>query len=206
MSDAEDRIEDSRDNFQELVWPEIAEWFVDDPDAAELIATEGDDHNLCEGFDTIGGVDFWLIDTPENRMMSIASRVQPEHEYASFTIRYRLTSGNDTEHHKRLKQYHDSIAHLPTWTVQAYVDETLGVLQNAATISTDDLYRYIDRCLCPIDEDIVIHRVNEPDFYPVWWSDLSGISDLRVYNWERADLKNKLRQATLPLTDGGDGR
>lgn len=192
-SPVEDRIEDSRGAFEEIVWPEITDWFVDEEEDAQLLATEGEGGLLSTEFDTTAGVDYWVVESPA-RMVSIASRVQFDHEYPSHTVRYKLSTGNDTEHQKRILQYKDNQAHLPTWTVQAYIEPTLEVLQNAACVSTADLYRYIINRRCPISDEEIVSPNGEEWFYTVWWSELLGCSDIKIYDESRVDMGEQHQQ------------
>jgi len=191
---AEERIENSRNAFESVVWPEIMDWFVDDEEDAQLLPTEGEGGLLSTKFDTAGGVDYWVVESPA-RMFSIASRVQPQYEFPTFTVRYKLSTGNNTEHQKRVLQYRDNQAHLPTWTVQAYVEPTLGVLQNAACVSTADLYKYIINRRCPISEDELMSSDGDEWFYPVWWSKLLGCTDIKIYNESRVDMTEQHQQS-----------
>jgi hypothetical protein len=194
-------LSDSRRHFAHIVWPEIQHWFADDKQDVELLPTEGVNAPLHERFDTIAGVDFWIVDGGD-RMVSLASRVQAQYDKTTYTVRYGRESGVDTEHQKRVRQYRDDTAHLPTYTLQGYVDATLGVLQNAAMLPTDQLYEYIITHRCPITDDDLIPSNERERFYAVNWDNLTQY-DLRVYNWERAGLQAD-EQLTLSEVVGDD--
>jgi len=199
MSKVDRRIENTRNNFERFVWPEVRDLLAPNSQYVDLIPTEGVDDNLRNAFDTISGVDFWAVKSG-NEMVSIASRVQPGHEFPTFTVRYELESGNDTEHQKRMKQYHSKLSHLPTYTVQAYIDPTIEALQNFAFVETKQLYDYISRELCPIGKDEVVERRGEANFYAVEWSELVGCTDIVIYDKGRADIDSNISK-DASLTD-----
>lgn len=197
MSKAEEDMADSADNFQDIVWPQINDWFGE---SAELYKTEDHPDSLRAEFDHVAGVDFWVVESGAG-MLSIASRVQT-YDKTTFTVRYSRGTGNDTEYQKRMRQLENHYE-LPTYTVQAYVDKTLGVLRNAAACPTDQLYRYIstgepdeDWPLIPSDED--------ETFFPVSWEELDAEVDLLVHDRWRAGLINRPENPTDISAWGAD--
>jgi len=189
MSKTEERMAETQRHFRAIVWPEIEHWFTDGLSDTRLVNTEEGREALSDEFDWHAGVDFWLFG--DNWCaQSIASRVQAGYRKDTFTIRYKVPSGGMTEHQKRIKAYRSDHAMLPRWTVQAYIDATLGVLQTAACISTVDLYEYILAEKVPItEEDLIASDSSDTDFfYTVKWASLLGGTDIRIYNWEHTDL------------------
>lgn len=184
MSKAEKDMQNSANRFKRIVWPQIQEWFGDNPN---LIKTEDDEDRLRTAFDRVAGVDFWVVEKNEG-MMSIASRVQT-YDKTTFTIRYQRSSGNDTEYQKRIKQL-NSDHELPTYTVQAYIDPTLEVLRNAAACKTRSLYEYISDGT-PGEDWRLIGSDEAELFFPVRWSELDSEAELRVYDRVRAGLDVK---------------
>lgn len=138
MTDVEERISASARWFREVVWGEISHWFGDD---VKLHTTEMQDSPVAEDFDTLAGVDYWIT-VADAGMVSLASRVQYV-DYTTFTIRYERPTGAETEYQKRRRQYRNNDYELPTWTVQAYVDTTLGVIRNVAAVRTQELYSLV---------------------------------------------------------------
>jgi len=181
MSDAKDDLADSRTRFEEIVWPKISDWFGDSP---ELHRTEDKSGDLRERFDRVGGVDYWVVE-PDVGMVSIASRVQT-YDKTTFTVRYSRASGNKTEYQKRIDQL-NSHFELPTYTVQAYIDTTLGALRNVAAVKTKPFMKYITTGT-PGDEWPLIPSDEEEYFFPVSWSELYGEVDIKVHNRHRAGL------------------
>lgn len=185
MSSFEDDLSNSTRWFKQIVWPEISDWYVDN--SADLIPAEGSDNKLHDSFDTVAGIDFWVVES-DRGMFSIASRVQT-YDKTTFTVRYSRSSGNDTEYQKRVQQL-ESNHELPTYTVQAYVDPTLEVLRNVASVKTQAFYKYLKRGTP--DKDWPLIPSNESEmFFPVEWGELDPIMDLKVYDRERANLEHQ---------------
>jgi hypothetical protein len=195
-----DDLATSTRQFQEIVWPQIKDWFGGDP---ELYPAEGKDDPLYRSFDTDMGADFWLVDNDAG-MASIAARVQDQYEYETFTVRYSRSSGAATEHQKRMRQLASSYE-LPTWTIQAYVEPVLESVQNVAACRTDRLFEYIKSKGEP-SVDWPLKPSNESEmFYAVPWDEIDRTTDLRVYDRDRADtLSGDISpQSNLADWDGG---
>jgi len=185
MSSFETDLSNSTRWFKEIVWPEISEWYL--YNSADLIPAEGYDNKLHDSFDTVAGIDFWVVESNRG-MFSIASRVQT-YDKTTFTVRYSRSSGNDTEYQKRVQQL-ESNYELPTYTVQAYIDPTLEVLRNVASVRTDEFYEYLKRG--KPDKDWPLIPSNESEmFFPVEWRELDSVMDLNVYDRERANLEHR---------------
>jgi hypothetical protein len=91
--------------------------------------------------DKRAGID-WLISARDGTQHTVASRVQWDLDYGTFTIRYRTERGTMSELTKRAR----SIANGGTYpgiTIQAYVTQPEGVLLNAYVVSTRDLYQHV---------------------------------------------------------------
>lgn len=167
--------------FEEVVWDEIKHWFGK---SGELYNMESSDAPVSDKFDRVGGVDFWVFDS-SGGMLSIASRVQT-YDRETFTVRYSRSSGSDTEYQKRMRQMNGG-GELPTYTVQAYVDETLGVLRNAAAVRTEELYGYLQQGRVGRDWSLIDSDENE-EFFAVDWSELDLQCNLKIYDEQRAGL------------------
>lgn len=193
MSKAWERdLDDSKNHFCDIVWPQIKQWFGAD---AKLLKTEGRETALAKAFDAVMGVDYWTVDDGRG-MAGIASRVQT-YDKTTFTIRYERGSGVDTEHQKRLQQLNDDGLELPTYTLQAYVDPVLELLRNVAVCKTAELYAYIDETVCPGSERHPLIGSDESErFYPIAWTELDEHIDLKIYNRERANIPHSSSQQT----------
>lgn len=198
MSNTKEDLTASQTRFEKIVWPEIKEWFGDDP---KLHRTEDKPGALREDFDYVAGIDYWAVENGAG-MVSIASRVQTYDE-TTFTIRYSRGTGNDTEFQKRAQQL-NSKYELPTYTVQAYVDTTLHALRNAAAVKTAQLYEYVTSGTPGEDWDLIPSNENE-FFFAITWSELQDKMKLQVHDRRRAGLvpdPNDPEDITA-YTDGG---
>ena len=130
----------SASDFSEIVWQRLGKRVGGGRIiVSEMIALDG---SLLSKQDLESGVDAWQLLGNSMGMRGIASRVQWGESYKTFTIRYRLRSGNPTEWQKRLIAItHDRDGLLyPAITVQAYLNGK--TLLDAAAVRTPDLYRW----------------------------------------------------------------
>ena len=142
-----DRIKKSSEDFINYVWPIIG----NDLGGGEIIPVEGvTDSKIAGLLDTLAGVDAWQILSDKKGIRSIASRVQYQNpkwkiKYPpnTFTIRYTLNSGNNTEYYKRMYAFGNPQEGLltPDTFVQAYLDEegsrvlSIGIIKMAELCS-----------------------------------------------------------------------
>lgn len=143
MNNAEHVIQDSAYDFKRLVCPVILDWIG----GGELISIEEiTTERIAKLFDREAGIDAVQIQTGEG-IRGIASRVQWgwRDDYRSFTQRYALLSGGDTELTKRMRAIEsNSGLFFPYWTSQAYVSKRrIGDLLYLCMIKTPDLYEFI---------------------------------------------------------------
>jgi hypothetical protein len=127
----------SRTAFIGLVWPVVERWLGP---GVQLVIGEGSGEAVAESLDMMNGIDFFF--KQGRKMGGIASRVQFDRSYPTFTIRSRRQfTGALTELEKRLEQYADPDALLPAWTVQGYVSARKdGYVVECYMIKTRDLY------------------------------------------------------------------
>lgn len=141
------KISNSKQRFQNIVWPKIRHWFG----GGELVAGESVNERIANILDTEAGVDFYAVKSGKG-IITLASRVQKTACFRTHTARYDTGTDYDTEVQKRLRQLKLGML-TPQFTVQAYVrldDEfdsrcVTGALRNAAAVRTSDLYDYIDQ-------------------------------------------------------------
>ena len=151
----------SRIAFEDVVWPEIRGEIGD----GRLHSNEGTSSPL----DVIAGIDAWQIIEDRGVAVSIASRVQfVERSYYSFTVRYDLSSGKETEHDKRLRAV-ELGATLPDLTVQAYIAKLSGEFINAGIVGTRELWDYISRNMASLLKNTKANPEDGNLFYPVYW-------------------------------------
>lgn len=195
MNEVEEEMSTSSRWFKDAVWPEIQSWFGATGDV-HLHTTEAQQSPVTTDFDIVSGIDYWVTDGKRG-MTSIASRVQydPHHKHTTFTIRYERPSGNDTEYQKRVRQRNSDEYVLPTYTVQAYVDTTLGCVYNAAAVKTEELYELIDAGTIGDDwpTKAVYDRGGEYDgqMLCVSWQEIDDTTELKLLDRQRAGLGAK---------------
>lgn len=129
---AADMTESARD-FDRIVWPSIKAAVG----GGELIPVESvSASGFAAKLDQIAGIDAWIVQR-DMHMFGLASRVQWNVAYKTFTIRMRRPNGATTEYEKRKAQIATSGSVYPKWTCQAYVKG--GALLTAAMATTKDV-------------------------------------------------------------------
>lgn len=131
---------DSALDFQDVVWPHIATAPLVNGGRIRPVEAVSD-KDFKDELDLLAGIDAWQIQYGPSAMRGIASRVQWGACHASFSIRTKLASGNETEFQKRLRaiQNRDEGHLYPHLTIQAYLDQRRGPLIAAAAVKTVDL-------------------------------------------------------------------
>jgi hypothetical protein len=131
-----DAIKRSSETFQSVVWPELSPLW----NGATIVPVETvTDSQMAKVLDMYAGIDMWMLSGQS--LYGIASRVQyGPTSWDTFTVRYRLASGNRTEYHKRQESLKNGSLY-PRWTIQAYVD---GERLVSAAITTTE--RLVEMC------------------------------------------------------------
>ena len=125
-------INRSAQTFKAVVWPRVQEILG----PYQLIPVEDvTDSHMAKTLDVMAGIDAWWVMDAE--VYGVASRVQYEHDWRTFTIRSSLPSGAPTELQKRKRALKRG-ALVPRYTIQAYVSHDTGLL-SAAIAPTDHL-------------------------------------------------------------------
>ena len=135
-------LSDSANDFKNIVWPEIQDLLG----GGRLEPVEGvSDVDFARDLDFLAGIDGWQI--LKNRgVRGIGSRVQWIGAHDSFTIRYTVESGAETEYAKRLKAIRSRSSEgliFPHLTIQAYLNGRGGDLQSVAIVHTEELFEYV---------------------------------------------------------------
>jgi len=151
----------------------------------ELLSTEGSDILICKWLDQYSGID--LIGKKNDNLMTIASRIQWDKNYKTFTIRYKRTSGAKTEYDKRIEAIEKGYLY-PGWTLQAYmkgifdnnelIDENSLKILGCAVVRTDELYRFIT------EEKIIFHNTANHEgneFIYVYWDHIKHLKSFWIY-------------------------
>lgn len=198
---ATQKISLSKQRFENIVWPEIKNWF----NGGKLVAGEAVNENIADLLDQEAGVDFYCVIADEG-VVTIASRVQKQKCWETHTVRYTTNSGYDTEIDKRLRQISNGLLY-PMITIQSYVELSdkfnkrcvNGELRNCAGVKSKPIYDYIDfteEVEAPNSVDDMpangwYTRTNGEDgntFAVIPWSVLDKITNLRVRYRDKTDL------------------
>jgi hypothetical protein len=189
MTATKEAIKESSSNFVHIVWPKIKQQIG----GGYLIPIESvTDSKFADYLDTQSGIDAWQVLGNTDGIRGIASRVQvskTQNPFNSFTVRYRLASGRETEYQKRMRAIKctDRGLLFPFLTIQSFIDKEKKFL-SAAVIKTVSLFESV--MLCP---DLWHKRV-APDgnvFIYAFWEDLqrNGYNIIIVDNSDIYDYK-----------------
>ena len=136
----------SAQDFRDIVWPVVSGFPIVGggslrPVEAAVLS------DFADELDLLAGIDAWQIDPGTPMVRGLASRVQWGTAHNSFSIRYKLPSGQPTEFDKRvLSIQNKNLGHLfPYLTIQAYLDERGGKLLSCAAIETERLFQVAQR-------------------------------------------------------------
>lgn len=131
--------------FQKYVEPQLYSSGMFDPNNSYVILCEGDRDDLKTKMDRFAGIDMCTIDTANQVVQGIASRVQQGPCWRTFTIRAITDNGNfDTELKKRALAIRNGDMY-PTWTIQAYISSegVNAVRSTVGIVRTVDLFGYV---------------------------------------------------------------
>lgn len=123
---------------------------------------ENSDNEVLRMFDAYSGID--LIGNNNNQIYGIASRIQYNVAYNTFTIRYARHTGTKTEYAKRIHAIKNGYMY-PRFTLQAYVKDEQIV--SAAIMLTVDLYNFMDE-----NPSMVHTKCSDNEFKFVKWADI----------------------------------
>lgn len=187
VTDFETQVTWSSKAFLDLVWPVIHEPLG----GGQLIPVEAvTKEEMRRHLDRLAGIDAWQICGGRSGMRGIASRVQRGKAYNTFTIRYALAHGGETEWAKRLRaiEQADEGWLSPYWTCQAYISEDKqdepAALLACAVVRTRHLIGYVKAALESNDRSKVYPQTNRYDgneFLVVNWQGLALAGLLPLY-------------------------
>ena len=135
-------IEKSRKCFIEKVAPIVIELLKSDKWTNEIKTVEGQDNEICKLLDCRCGTDYVHIYNEIDLVWGIASRIQYQKNWRTFTIRSARDTGNLTELAKR-KMAIENGGYYPYLTCQAYIADD-GEVDGLAIMRTKDLIHMID--------------------------------------------------------------
>lgn len=133
---------------------------------SQLVNIERSEDGVLMWFDKYAGVD-WIARTETDQIIGIASRIQWDIDYKTFTIRYERWTKTKTEYDKRKEAIEKDYMY-PTYTLQAYFkDKNNPQMLSCGIIKTLDLYSFID-----IFPDLVYKNKSDNIFKYIKWEDL----------------------------------
>lgn len=143
------RLSDSVFDFERLIKPKLVESQIIKGDVISVeLATAEKYKDLITLFDTLAGIDAWIINK-KTGIQGLASRIQWGKDWQTFTVRYKLPSGNETEYHKRLRALKTGEYLYPEYTLQAYISEPrTGYLRSLAIVKTIHIFDMIEAGIC----------------------------------------------------------
>lgn len=148
MTSIKETIKESSKKFVNIVWPRIRLQIG----GGRLIPVESvTDSRFADYLDMQAGIDAWQVLGNTDGIRGIASRVQvskTQNPFNSFTVRYKIASGHETEFQKRIRaiKHTDKGLLFPFLTTQAFLDKDERFL-SAAAIKTVSLFESI--LICP---------------------------------------------------------
>jgi len=189
MTSIKETIKESSKKFVNIVWPRISLQIG----GGRLIPVESvTDSRFADYLDMQAGIDAWQVLGNRDGIRGIASRVQvskTQNPFNSFTVRYKLASGRETEYQKRMRAIKctDRGLLFPFLTTQAFLDKDDRFL-SAAVIKTVSLFESI--LICP---ELWHERVaiDGNVFLFAFWEDLqrNGYNIIIVDNSDIYDYK-----------------
>lgn len=148
----EQDLKQSSKAFLELAWPKLSKKLG----GGEIMPVETvTDSTFADALDQLAGIDAWQVFGNRDGIRGIASRMQPDRNFRTFTIRYRRMQGRETEWKKRVRAIDDKRGALfPFLTVQGYYNSAQNHLLSVAAIRTLDLFD----TMRPFEDDAVLYQ------------------------------------------------
>ena len=178
-------------DFERIVKPKLAKSELVEGNIISIEkATLEKYKNLISSFDILAGIDAWIINTSKG-IQGLASRIQwRTKNWETFTIRFKLPTGNETEYHKRLRAIETGEYLYPFYTVQAYIDiPRTGNLLGMAVAKTAHIFDMIKAGKCG-------ERPNPEDgvrFKWVDWKEMQNYYPIEIFQ------NHKPKPTTKPL-------
>ena len=147
----------------------------------ELETVEGNDNKICKILDMLCGVDYFLMSPKVSVVYGVASRVQYEKNYRTFTVRKSRESGALTEYEKRNQAIMLGGLY-PAYTMQAYVLK--DKVQGLALTKTVNLIDFIKKGYAE-ENRTNTEKIGQADFYVCKWD------KMRYCGYEVREYKNK---------------
>ena len=146
-----------------------------------VLSVEGHENKVCKILDMNCGLDYLLFSNKTSLVYGLASRVQYNKNYRTFTIRKDRKSGTRTEYEKRkIALAVDGIT--PLYTMQMYVED--GQILGLALTYTKDLIKFIDEGHAEIKRTLS-DKIGQAEFYICKWDKMKNLGyTVLEYNYE----------------------
>ena len=174
---------ESSQRFIDILKPQLSKILK-----GSFITVEGETTDeMRKLFDILSGIDAWFFNNAKG-MRGIASRIQPSnHNWRTFTIRYKRDSGTKTEYEKRKYSIENNYLY-PYLTLQSYLDDDNNII-SYALIKTKDLISIVDNHL----EKCILRKtgksqIGQSSFVVVKW-DLIIKLKFKILIYENKELK-----------------
>jgi hypothetical protein len=200
-------LSDSANAFINTVWPTIKKWF----DRCEIRHVETvNSIKFVNELDQLAGIDAWVLKA-KTGMRGLASRVQWETSWNTFTIRRQREFGTKTEFEKRKEAIEKEWLY-PYYTVQAYISRRgpTGEILSVACCKTKDLIEYISDGIPKQDYKIrEVKKNGSANFYVVKWDDFQELypidlwdQEMGYHNYSTTLLKDKAPKKQIKSMEG----
>jgi hypothetical protein len=153
----ENDLRESSRAFLDLAWPVISPRIG----GGKIMPVETvTDSSFTKALDQLAGIDAWQVFGNQEGIRGIASRMQKDSDFRTFTVRYRRMGGSETEWAKRIRAIDSNRgALLPFITIQGYYGTVRNELLSVAAIRTTDLFE----TMRPFETDAVRYRKWQDD-------------------------------------------
>lgn len=134
----------------------------------EIISVENENSKIAKLLDSYSGIDFLLLNTATSELEGVASRIQYDKLYNSFTIRLGRESGVLTEFQKRNTAIKNNSL-FPKFTLQSYILSTgefsMAICKTVELFSFINNFPQFTKCT---NED----QIGQASFVVCYWDDL----------------------------------
>lgn len=153
--------EASKADFWQIVQPYVEKLF----NPCVIVSIEARQDILGKYLDRACGVDTFIIEPTKSKVHPVASRIQKNINYRSFTIRNRRDSGTTTEYFKLLNAATEGTL-MPELTLQAYVKDK--TLLSMGIAKTRDILSYIKSGKAKT-KHTSSYEIGQAEFFTVYW-------------------------------------
>ena len=127
-------------------------------------------YKMPQKLDMLGSMDYLCFST-KGGVRGLASRIQYNKNWRTFTIRKERASGAKTEYDK-IREALENDSMRPTYSFQGYIDELKKCPMGWAIAYTKDIFYLLEKGLCYIKQTGE-HQKGQASFYVVCWDKIS---------------------------------